>query len=73
MLNLKISKDIKENGCVNKLELHDTIKKIRIDFTYYTNDNLKVTINSIEFEELQETLNKYDIKSRKIENTNVKK
>ena len=73
LLNLKIKKDIKENGYVNKPELQDTINKIRIDFTYYTNDNLKVTINSIEFEELQETLNKYDIKSRKIENTNVKK
>ena len=73
LLNLKIKKDIKENGYVNKPELQDTINKIRIDFTYYTNDNLKVTINSIEFEELQETLNKYDIKSREIENTNVKK
>lgn len=73
LLNLKIKKDIKENGCVNKPELQDVIKKIRIDFTYYTNDNLKVTINSIGFEELQETLNKYDIKSRKKENTNVKK
>lgn len=72
LLNLKISKDIKENGCVNKSELQNTIKKIRKDFTYYTNDNLKVTINSIEFEELQETLNKYNIKSREIENTNVK-
>ena len=73
LLNLKIKKDIKENGYVNKPELQDTINKIRKDFTYYTNDNLKVTINSIEFEELQETLNKYDLKSIEIENTNVKK
>lgn len=73
LLNLKIIKDIKENGFVNKTELQDTINKIRREFIYYTNDNLKVTINSIELEELQETLNKYDIKFREIGNANVKK